>query len=828
MKICLKKKNTVFSSYSIVCPCYNVRPYMDDFIESIIWQSIGFKENVELILVDDGSTDGTGEYIDYWAKKYSKQIKAIHQKNAGVAAARNRGLVVAQKEWVTFTDPDDFLDFFALERVDKFLACHAKSDICMIALNIKFFLEATQKTETRPNISYKFHKKENILTVAYSDKNIQTHAASTLFRRSFVEESNLRFPENCNPTFEDTFFVNNYLLHHLKHSVAFLRDAVYNYRKRTNRDSLTDTAWENKGRYSSVFEHGLLPLIENAYRFNNGRIPKFIQNLIIACCGWHVRRAINCDDAFSVLNHEELENYLSLLSHSFQCCDPRLVWNFKRIPIPSPYLATGILGCFMGKEPPSPVIFFIHYDVKTDSALFRHYSCFDYDVSFSINSTSVYPSLKKTTRDTFGPRTFVEHHYFWIPLKGFPDNAKLRVSVRDSNAKSMSRLYSLQDLRTRIPQKIINEKAPHAHCWLISDQDMQANDNGEHLYRWIQHNHPEIPIRFLLNKNSHDWNRLKAEGFHLINYGSREHRKALDQCDFIISSHADDYIINYFREPSDVVRKHSFVFLQHGALITDESNWLNRKDIRLIITSSHEEYASIAYDGNRYRFTSREVKCTGLPRHDELLRKNNPQKVILVMPTCIQSLAGAVTGRSNARNDNPDFMNSTYAKTYLSLLNSEEFRDIAKRFGYRIIFFLDANIQQYLKLFELPAHIEIASPKTTGIQDLLGSGGLLVTDYSPVATEFAYLHKPVIYYQFDYKEMFENHKRLCAKGYFDWRRDGFGEVVSTQEELLRVLEQTLQIGCQIMEPYAQRAKDFFAYRDGRCCERVFSEILKLR
>lgn len=833
LQICLKSKHPAFSSYSVVSACYNVLPYIDQFVGSIIWQSIGFKQNIELILVDDGSTDGTSERIDYWARRYPHQIIALHQSNAGPAAARNRGLAIAKKEWITFTDPDDFLDLYALEKVDTFLCAHQGESVCMVALNVKFFIEKDHIFQDTHPLSYKFKRHETIRKVNELGNFIQLSAASSILRRELLIKNNLTFPEKCRPSFEDAALLNHYLLHSFSNSVAFLRHACYYYRKRSDHTSIIDNAVSDKRRYCSVFKYGHLPLLAQAALLNNGKIPDFIQITILYDCGWLVRRAINQDDKLSLLNADELNHYQANLDKVLRHCSPDIVWNSDVKSLPSHYHKVGILGCFMRTEPPFQEIIIDKYDPRDDSVFLRHYTCFDHDEKFFINSKSVQPSFKKVIHDTFGQRTFIEHHVFWLSLRGLHDDAKLSATILGRPAllkhgKSIFENYSVGRIRSLAPARSVNEKSPHAHCWLISDRDTQADDNGEHLYRWVQHNHPEIPIRFLLNKSSHDWSRLKAEGFHLINYGSREHRKALAQCDMIISSHADDYIVNYFNDPQATVNKHAFVFLQHGVLTTDLSRWLNTKDIQLFITSASKEYAAVANDGNRYHFTSKEVKCTGLPRHDELLRKNNPQKIILIMPTWRASLARECIRHSSARKDNPDFMDSTYAKTYLHFLHSEKLRAIANRFGYRIIFFPHANIQQYLKFFDLPAHIEVATHKTTGIQDLLGSGSLLVTDYSSVASEFAYLQKPVIYYQFDYSDIFEYRTHTCSKGFFDWRTDGFGEVVSTQEELLLAIEHALQNGCQIQEPYAKRAREFFAYRDGKCCERVFLEILKLR
>ena len=96
--------------FSIIIPVYNVAPYLRECLDSVLAQTF---TDWEAICVDDGSTDGSGAILDEYAVK-DKRFKVIHQDNAGVSAARNRALDVANGEWIGFLDGDDFLniDFF--------------------------------------------------------------------------------------------------------------------------------------------------------------------------------------------------------------------------------------------------------------------------------------------------------------------------------------------------------------------------------------------------------------------------------------------------------------------------------------------------------------------------------------------------------------------------------------------------------------------------------------------------------------------------------------------------------------------------------------------
>ena len=91
---------------SIIVPVYKTEQYLTRCVESILGQTFS---DIELILIDDGSPDRCGEICDTFAKKDSR-VKVIHKNNAGVAAARNDGLRIANGKYVTVVDSDDYLD----------------------------------------------------------------------------------------------------------------------------------------------------------------------------------------------------------------------------------------------------------------------------------------------------------------------------------------------------------------------------------------------------------------------------------------------------------------------------------------------------------------------------------------------------------------------------------------------------------------------------------------------------------------------------------------------------------------------------------------------
>lgn len=169
-------------------------------------------------------------------------------------------------------------------------------------------------------------------------------------------------------------------------------------------------------------------------------------------------------------------------------------------------------------------------------------------------------------------------------------------------------------------------------------------------------------------------------------------------------------------------------------------------------------------------------------------------------------------------------MSSEYAKAWRSFLHSDTLKNILHEHKFECAFFPHANIQPYLDLFDVPSHIDVIQHDAReSIQDVFASARVLLTDYSSVAFEMAYMNRPVIYYQFDREQVFSG-GHLTRRGYFDYERDGFGPVCLDESSTLAAIKERLQRNGDNDPLYALRTLTAFKWRDGRCCERVTNAI----
>ncbi|HEF9221308.1 TPA: CDP-glycerol glycerophosphotransferase family protein [Campylobacter coli] len=809
----LPKKHKGFTQYTIISAVYNVEKYLDDYFNSIINQRLDFKKNIFMVLVDDGSTDNSANIIKKYQKKYPKNIVYIYKENGGQASARNLGLKYMQENnykapWVTFTDPDDFLDRNYFYEVDKFLSTHQDDDICMVGCSVIFYHEKQRIYKDNHPLNFKFKNGEIVYNNFELKNNVHMHAASSVFNIIYLVQE---FDEKLKPNFEDAKFVNEYLLENIDLKSAFLPKAKYFYRKREDGTSTLDNSY-TKEYFLTTIDIGTLSLLECFY-FNRN-----IQNVCLYHIIWQIKDLNNSPEKLSFMSENEKQRYLELLDQNFSYIDTETIldfnlagcWFFHKV---------GILNCFKIEKPPFQIAYIEDYDPYKEQILITYYTGDDKDVeSIVVDGEEVYIDYKKIVKYDFLDRVFCYQKRLWVSLsKTF--NGKLEIYINNIKARITFKRKQLQDIEVKFIFMEMLSNIKISDIWLLMDKDYEADDNAEHLYRYIMQNHPKQKIAFALRKESSDWERLEKEGFNLIEFGSFEFERIIKKASKVISSHCDEYLTKY------ITNRSQFVFIQHGVILNDLSRWLNFKKINLFITSTQAEYDSIANDYNCYKFGKKEVVLTGLARHDALLKNNRSNvKQILIMPTWRKNIVNSVVANSGKRKLNLDFKQTMYFKKYNSLINNNLLKKVCQEYGYTIVFNPHPNIMPYLKEFNFPSYIKIAN-QNESLQKLFCNSSLMITDYSSVAFEMAYLEKPVIYYQFDKEEFFISQ---WQKGYFDYKKDGFGPVVENEENLLKELESLLQNDCKPFGVYKDNIDSTFVFKDGRCCERIYAMLENMK
>lgn len=239
---------------SVVVPVYNVEKYLNRCVESIKNQTY---ENLEIILVDDGSPDKCPKLCDDF-KKNDKRIKVIHKKNGGLSDARNRGIDIAKGKYITFIDSDDYVKKEYVELLYHTLK-KFNSDISICSHSVEY--ENGSIIDKSCNIEKAYSKEEALENMMYG-KNIDTSSWGKLFKIELFNK--IRFP--INRLFEDS--ATTYLLFDLAEKISYSGKSMYFYEIRN--DSITSSNFNSK-------KMDLIISTKEMYSFIERKYPKLIK-----------------------------------------------------------------------------------------------------------------------------------------------------------------------------------------------------------------------------------------------------------------------------------------------------------------------------------------------------------------------------------------------------------------------------------------------------------------------------------------------------------------------------------------------------------------------
>ena len=217
---------------SVLMPIYNVEKYLRESIDSVLKQTY---PDFELILVDDGSPDGCGKIIDEYANQDDRVI-AIHQKNAGVDAARNNAIRRATGKYIAFIDSDDA---YEKNYIEKLVGAIEQDDSDMSVCGfIPFGIDNPPKFKI---VSKRTVNSKTAIKLALGYNSVNGYVWNKLFKKEIIEREHIQFEDGywaC----DDLLFTGNYIYHCKKISV--IEDALCRYRQ--------VASGANRVRYSGV------------------------------------------------------------------------------------------------------------------------------------------------------------------------------------------------------------------------------------------------------------------------------------------------------------------------------------------------------------------------------------------------------------------------------------------------------------------------------------------------------------------------------------------------------------------------------------------------
>lgn len=347
--------------------------------------------------------------------------------------------------------------------------------------------------------------------------------------------------------------------------------------------------------------------------------------------------------------------------------------------------------------------------------------------------------------------------------------------------------------------------------WVIGEMPYKAQDNGMHFFRFMREQHPEIDAYYIIDPASPEV--VNLEGYdNVIAHRSAQHIDTILRADKIIGTHQPLQVYPTRSKAFSRRLRATHVFLQHGVVA---AKWIAPVFARtasdfhtdLVLVSSEREKEFFVYDCG---YRTDDVAVTGLARFDALLAgdtSTNPRQ-LFVMPTWRPWLQDPET-----------FEDSDYFQRWMELLTSEDFRNLVVTHGLEPVFFLHPNMRQYSHLFEGHS-ARVVVQGEVDVQHLLKESAVMLTDYSSAALDFTFLHKPVVYYQFDAHRFTRPHA--------DPLTELPGPILSTAEGAVQHLESAFANDGHMTSEYLSRTHRFLEHRDRDNCRRIFELISDYR
>lgn len=361
------------------------------------------------------------------------------------------------------------------------------------------------------------------------------------------------------------------------------------------------------------------------------------------------------------------------------------------------------------------------------------------------------------------------------------------------------------------------------NIWLTYDKLYKGGDCGEYFYKYmVSRKDSGVVPQYVINLDAADRIRLEEEGYTPLIHGSLKHRMYYLHSKMIFATHAGIYDFNGISKKElpffqDLLNADA-TCIQHGLTVqylAFNANRAYNNNKRYYCASKYEIQNLLAPD---YGYDDESViRLTGIPRYDGLV--NNDKRQILITPTWRSYIALPQLDKSSMRPYSPDFKNTDYFRIYNNLISDKRLVETARKTGYKLIYLIHPAVSQQIRDYTIHEGVEIISALDINYEKILNESSLMVTDYSGVQFDFAYMRKPIVYYH--PKELPPHYQ----EGGFFYDKQGFGEICEKNEEIVDCLCDYMERDCALKPFYKNRQDDFFEYDDSKNCQRIFEDAL---
>lgn len=844
-------------SFSVVLCIHNANAEAENTLLSLEEQTIGFEDEVQVILVGNGSKK-VEELCRDWSNKYSN-IEYICCEDSTVGKMRNAAIPYVKGKYVNFIEPGASLLPGALNAVRNFFSIR---DIFINLVAIPMYLPSRRILP-----GYKPWKKAAIKNVIKTPGEFIYSVGALFIKRSVFDS--LKFVED-KPGQEDLLFIYDFF--HFDSKFAFYRGASY----------ICEVGYSPAREYSVGQYYTAIEIVETIVSKDD--LAAFEKQFVFVCLYYILLSLKKLDfdteqeynDYFSRIVAVVNKFDTSFIVNEMKCANNgvenfrMLLLELKGISVDTPF----VKEYFCNSTPVTLQDYTFKDNIASFLMTYNNYGCDSLKlcaVDQDNNVTEAAPDQEdydsELYQNTFGEFNICKKHFarfdinmnkarkvkFYIkdedtglfyPATRCIVNGRLPISgsIKRAYHKDYIFAYRKNSLNFRKQNKlkgklglIINRlidivrivKKQRFIPWyrflnrenkkyiLVNDRIIKGGDNGEAIFKYINANEKKLAkyTYFVVDKESEDFKRLKKYG-KVVAFGSKKHKRLFLNSKFIYSSHIrPEYFtpfdfykeLKYYKD----LLKHEFVWLQHGITMNGITVDYYSKRVDYIVSSTNDECKELS--SKKYLYKDGQIILTGFARYDYLV--NNPENVITIAPTWRRELG------IHKEINYSLFEGSEYFKRYQELLTNERLIAKARECGYRIDFVLHPEMINYSECFDRFNNdvVRIIFPGEVNYSEIFEKSKLFITDYSSTLFDFAYLKKPEILYQFDKDKFFGKHYK---KGYFDYDTDAFGDVIKTSQQVVDKVMYYFDNDFKMEQKYLDRVNSTFKYTDTNNSKRI--------
>ena len=842
---------------SVIVPVYKAEKWLKCCINSLLTQTIPL-EDMEILLIDNGSPDGCGVICDAYATLYPDTVKVWHiEENVGVSPARNVGIRHANGKYLMYLDSDDQLAPETVKACVDFFDRHY-NEVDLVTYREVYYRDGKQ---TFIHFRYQYLTKTGIY-------DLQEYPYLSQSRLNIcvknMREAQQFFDELKKDVHEDQDYCVRLLSE--KMMIGFVDKGEYLYNKDNENSAMA-------AYYTPVnLFYITLSWQEDMFSKYKDKVPPYIQAQFFYNCSWRLRDNIffpyhldkheynaaimrlrllfNRVDVETLMNHPAIDSFHKHFWLSFKenatvailgdSDALRLMHDGKTI-YQRKYMEIVPTRCEVRNDRLDFIAFlkspFYNYIEDNAEIYIIENGDMSKPVKMKVNlaAESMYRCRTQTNR-------FFQFRYQCDIRKSFSFEIMVAFDEKFYRTSfyfhwtvafnSKLKRYSYMSENTNISLKdsvfylskaeMVNEK--NERIWLYADVAHVKMDNG---YYQFAHDLPKndgVLRYYITSVPENEWRSIyQSEQFpHMVIRNSKKHRELYIKAEKVLAAyHQSDGAVAhspFTRAEAQSIRdklQAEIIYLQHAHLHASYV-WLyalERNIAHKIVVSSQFEYDNYI---KHYHYDSEDLIAAGMARYDNININKKGLNKILYAPSW-RSYTALRDYDGNWLLNKERFIESNFYKGIYAFISSSKLQKLLEEFDYTLDIKLHPIMTEGSELFVSNSN-RVNVVGDVEIEDY----SVFATDFSSFAFEYVYLKRPIFYFVPDYLEFrsgMAQYRELDLE--FD---DAFGDLAITAEAAVDALDRILQNNCKPEEKYLERMDGWFFHYDGKCRERLYKYL----